>query len=523
MTPFWLHDYGFVIYLAIRPVADSDWCMHGGFNRALRYLGQMRSRDESPKRNIWGRCGTRILALSLTGVSLWSAGCVHYQDKPLNPESAAKAWDHRSLTDAGLRDFLQHSAAGGQKSWPIESWDFESLSWVAFYYHPSLELARAQWATLVAGQSTASARPNPALSLTPGYNASAAGLSPWFPALGFDLPVETSGKRQRRMEQAQHAAEAARQMVFSAAWQVRSDLRRALVGWTHARERAEILSLQASADKRIVDLVEGRRRAGAVSALDAATVRLAWTRSEADSAEAQRQASLSLSAVAEALGVPLSALGHLTVTDALARPDLRSDGEVAAVRSLALRSRPDLLAALADYKAAQSALRLEIARQYPDLHLGPGYQWDQGASKWSLAFTAELPLFNRNTGPIAAAEARRRESAARFTVLQTQVAAAIDRAIVALTAAEARTASVQRIAESLDQQQAIQQARLQAGDIDQLDYQIARRELSVAQLSALNARADAALAAAELEAALQVPFAQLTSLADITIPPAPSP
>jgi len=409
----------------------------------------------------------------------------------------------------------------GANQWPIESWDFESLSWVAFYYHPSLELARAQWASQVAGQTTASARPNPTLSLTPGYNVNAAGSSPWFPAVGFDLPVETAGKRQRRIEQAQHAAESARQMVFSAAWQVRSDLRRALVTWMHTRQRAAVLSLQADADQRIVDLVETRHAAGAASALDTATVRLAWMRSEADAAEAQRQASLSLSSVAQALGVPMSALGHLTVTDALARPNLRNDGEIAAVRSLALRSRPDLLAALADYEAAQSALRLEIARQYPDLHLGPGYQWDQGASKWSLALTAELPLFNHNAGPIAAAEARRRESAARFTALQAQVAAAIDRAIVALTAAEARAASVQRIAEFLDQQQGIQQARLKAGDIDQLEFQIARRELSVAQLSALDARAAAAQAAAELEAALEVPFARLTSLTETTHSPAP--
>jgi outer membrane protein TolC len=35
-----------------------------------------------------------------------------------------------------------------------------------------------------------------------------------------------------------------------------------------------------------------------------------------------------------------------------------------------------VLAALADYAASEAALRLEIAKQYPDIHLNPGYQLD---------------------------------------------------------------------------------------------------------------------------------------------------
>jgi broad specificity phosphatase PhoE len=29
----------------------------------------------------------------------------------------------------------------------------------------------------------------------------------------------------------------------------------------------------------------------------------------------------------------------------------------------------------------------EIAKQYPDIHLGPGYQYDQGVNKWTLGFS----------------------------------------------------------------------------------------------------------------------------------------
>ena len=69
--------------------------------------------------------------------------------------------------------------------------------------------------------------------------------------------------------------------------------------------------------------------------------------------------------------------------------------------------------ALADYAASQSALQLEIAKQYPDLHLGPGYELDQTDNKWSLGISLDLPILNHNQGPVAEAhgEPRRRRRA----------------------------------------------------------------------------------------------------------------
>ena len=51
--------------------------------------------------------------------------------------------------------------------------------------------------------------------------------------------------------------------------------------------------------------------------------------------------------------------------------------------------RADIRAAIADYEASQSALQLELAKQYPDVHLNPGFQWDQGESKWQLGLTVD--------------------------------------------------------------------------------------------------------------------------------------
>ena len=94
-----------------------------------------------------------------------------------------------------------------------------------------------------------------------------------------------------------------------------------------------------------------------------------------------------------------------------------------------MQNRPDILASLSEYAAAQSAVQLEIAKQYPDVHLGPGYEYDQGQNKWALGLSVELPVRNRNQGPIAEAQAKREEAAARFIDLQARVIAEIDRAL----------------------------------------------------------------------------------------------
>ena len=88
-------------------------------------------------------CSASVFALA--GFVLVS-GCATQRPLPSPPLSAAanaESFNARSLRDEGLRGFLADNLGAA----PETPWDFETLSWVAFYYHPSFELARAQWAT----------------------------------------------------------------------------------------------------------------------------------------------------------------------------------------------------------------------------------------------------------------------------------------------------------------------------------------------------------------------------------------
>jgi cobalt-zinc-cadmium efflux system outer membrane protein len=442
--------------------------------------------------------------------SLVLAGCTRFEAKPLSPERTAAQFEARTLDDPNLKAFLEANLRPGPTVWPLQEWDFDVLTLVALYYHPSLDVARAQWAVARAGVLTAGERPNPVLNFAPQYASNPeSGISPWVAPVGIDATVETAGKRGYRVAQAKHTSESARLNLASQAWQVRSHLRASLLDYTAARQRVVLLQEALDARQQNLKLLEGRLAAGAVAATELTTARVAAIQAQADLAEAQRQVAESHANVAQALGVPARAIEGREL-----KFDLSGSAEAGLespqARRRALHSRADILAALADYAASQSALQLEIAKQYPDIHLGPGYEYDQGTHKWGLALGAELPVLNRNQGPIAEAQARRDEAAARFLALQAEVIAQIDRSLAARNASQRQLRQIDGLVAAQRRHVQSLEAMIRAGGADQLELSSARLELCLAELSRLDALVKAQQSLGQLEEALQVPFGALS-------------
>jgi outer membrane protein, heavy metal efflux system len=341
------------------------------------------------------------------------------------------------------------------------------------------------------------------------YEPAAGAFSPWIPGLTFDLPLETAGKRRLRTEQARHLSESARFNVATAAWQVRSHLRASLVEFESARQRAALLEHQVALREELATRLESQVEAGALSLLERNTARLALVRARADLAEAQRLLSEARPHLADALGLPTAALESLSV-----RFDLGATGAAVAlttpeVRKLALQGRADILAALADYAAAQSALQLEIAKQYPDIHLNPGYSWNGGSTgehDWQLGATVELPLLNRHEGPIAEAAARRQASATRFLALQARVVGEIDAATASFRASQTNTLALGALAAAQATQRQAVLDQFRAGAVDRLDVLAAELELAATDLVRFESLVKVQQALGALEDSVQRPL-----------------
>jgi outer membrane protein TolC len=84
--------------------------------------------------------------------------------------------------------------------------------------------------------------------------------------------------------------------------------------------------------------------------------------------------------------------------------DAPSDSDV--FGAIELRN-PTLIAQRVNYEVAERALNVEIRKQYPDLEIGPAYEYDEGQNKVGFGLGLPLPILNANKQGIAVARAKR--------------------------------------------------------------------------------------------------------------------
>ena len=435
------------------------------------------------------------------------AGCATYHPQPISAEKTVDNFAARSLTNEDLHAFFETNHIAGQ--WPRTSWDLNALTLAAFYYQPSFAEAREQWASAEAAEITAGERPNPSVTVTPGYDSQVPGTpTPWIIPVTFDIPIETMGKRSKRIAQAEQQAEAARWTFISTAWQTRSRVRTAWLNYYAARENESLLAREVLAQSNVVRLLEGQKAAGAVSDNEVTQARVTFFTTQLSAQDAVGQVNQARVELAGALGVPLHALDGVKFSFAelnqfpreLTKPE---------VRRQALFNRADVRSALAQYAASQDALQLEIANQYPDIHLEPGYAYNSGNAGdnlWQLGLTLDLPILNHNQGPVAEAEASRAEAAAHFLTVQSAAVTQIDSALAGYNAALKESATAKSLLENLRKQLDSARAQAAVGEMDALTLADAESAYCTGAQDELNAVIKAQQALGALEDAVESPL-----------------
>ena len=455
--------------------------------------------------------------LALAALVVLLPGCAIYHPQPIAPAALMQSFEARSLDNPELlryvaaHDVAQYGHANVSGD-PAGAWDLDTLTLAAFYFSPELDVARAQASVSEAAIQAARQRPNPLLQLPLGYTTNPGdGESPYTFGLGLDIPIETAGKRGYRIVHAQHLSNAARFHVGSVAWQLRSRLRNQLLDLYSATRKQEILQRQVAAQQQIAAMLDKRLSLGAASAPEANQTQIALAQTRIALADARKQIQDQRAQIAATIGVPVIAIADAHISfDAFERadsnltfPDIPTD----AARREAIVNRADLLAALSDYEASQAALQLEVARQVPDLHLGPGYTFDKGAHTFGLSISGiALPIFNRNQGAIAEAVARRKEMAARVNATQAQAIDDTDRALQNYRAALEQLGRAESVLAQQQRQWRSAEKMFQTGETDRLTLELAHSTLAADMLVRQDALVQLQRNIGQLEDALQRPL-----------------
>ncbi len=445
--------------------------------------------------------GCAVLLLALVA----GCGSQAYRARPLRPEASAQAFADRSLADDRLQAYARRQGVAVDP-WPPSRWSLAQLTVVAMYFHPDIEVARARARVSVAETKTSRTRPPITINARPEYNTKAgAGETPWGLGVVVGLPIDIGGKRAARTAQLEQLEAAATTDVGVAAWRVRSRLRRHFVDLHAAHQLVRALEAEQEQRRILLALLERRERAGYAAAAEATAQRLRLAEAEVAIRRAAIRRDQSLAGVAEAIGVPLAALAGVELDfDSLAAVTTPPTTE--SIRRAALRNRIDLRRKLDEYAAAEAAVRLEVARRYPDLMLAPGYFWDADESIWSIAFLALGLASARTDALIREAEARREVEEKAFLALQANVIAESATAVARYQRAhEADIAARSQTDLSRARRRQIER-QFERGQADRVELVQARTDALGAERVALAVMLEAQQALSALEDAVQRPL-----------------
>ncbi len=298
---------------------------------------------------------------------------------------------------------------------------------LAVQHSPALKAARTQIPQSQAQEVTANLRPNPTLGwdsqFIPIFQPSNFSTETLNTIQQFDVGIgylfERGGKRQHRLLAAQDQTAVTRAQV--------DDTQRSLVFNVGQQFIAALLaesSLQFAQDaqnsfQQTVQISEQRYKAGDISEGDFLKIKLQMLQFQTDVSSAQLARVQALANLRQLIGyeaVPANydVEGELSYTAV--------KGNLDDFKALALRTRPDLVAAQRGVQAARSQNSLARANGKWDLDFTFNYTHVSGLSTGTFFFSLPLPLLNRNQGEIARTQfaitqAQDNETAAGETVL----------------------------------------------------------------------------------------------------------
>lgn len=294
---------------------------------------------------------------------------------------------------------------------------------------PALAEVRSRLALTQAGEITAVQRPNPTLNLSTEYIAAAAGMPAWLYGVAVDFLLQAAGSRDRAKAAAQLQTQAAATDLVDALWQSRSNVRTTLLEATAAQAEANQLDTLIAQREQLLASARLRVAAGEAAATEVLRAELDRSAAVLRQQQALNKLADARQRLASAVGVPASALIEAPLHwPGWDRPDLLAAPMSQADRDAALLARPELLRALRETDLAELGVQTEGARRNPDVRISPAYTWDHGVRKNQLSVGAPIPLFNRNEGPIAEAQARRELAAKHMLTVQATLVSQMEAA-----------------------------------------------------------------------------------------------
>lgn len=311
--------------------------------------------------------------------------------------------------------------------------------------------------------------------------------------------IELGGKRRRRVEQARAELDAARARLRRDEQLLSAQIRVAFVEALRVRELLQVEQVNIELARRLAEIARKRLDSGSATQIEVNLALAQMGRDERTLYLTRGAYSQARAFLAAAIGLdpadPPEPAGKLEAPTASLPPLTELVGE-------ALELRQDLESLRHTFRAAQARRKVAKREVFPDMRLGAFYEKEEGTDRIvgaSVGFS--IPIFNRNRGVIAEAEAVQRQVQAEGEAVEIQVRQEVASARSRYQAAASSVHGFKQVIGNLGENLDLLQRSLEAGKIGWSEVLLFRREFTEAQRDYVETLADARFASIELELA----------------------
>ena len=277
---------------------------------------------------------------------------------------------------------------------------------LALQHNHALQAARTTILQNQALETTANLRPNPTLSwdaqflpifqpnqFTADYINNSAQFD-----LGIGYLFERGKKRQHRLQAAKDQTTVSRSQVTDNERQLTFNVSQQFIGVVLAQSTVDFAQQDLDSFQKTVDISEERYKAGAVSEGDFLKIKLQFLQFQTDLSAAVLAKVQAIAALRQLVGFE-SVPDMFDVEGQLDYQPVHAGLED--LKALAMRTRPDLLAAQQSVIAARSQELLAEANGKRDVGASFNYSHVAATNTGAFFFNVQLPIFDRNQGEIA--------------------------------------------------------------------------------------------------------------------------
>jgi outer membrane protein TolC len=471
---------------------------------SLRFQSAMRQMQlRYPKK----LSGCLALALILVGCS----SPLPYVKRSSGQENARSTFTARRLDSEALKDFL--NSAG--KTLPIQdqAWDFETLALVSTFFNPDMAVSEAHWREAISSSGVLLSPKALQLDVLADHHSltEPARPQPWTWGIGFEFVLPDADRRAAKTQLATEQVALARLGVVSSGWRGRLVLRTAWIAYFAAQSRERLAEQQLETLRTQLSFISRRVEAGLQGRGDLQVAQNLLKLSENECAEAHRAFVSQQAQLRASLHLPpdTDQFPHLKALDWEAMSVQALALSLEKMQELALNNRLDLKEAEVRYALADAKLRLEIAQQYPEISVRPGYEWDQGDHRIRLGLGLPITLPAAHKAAVDTASAERDTQGQALLATQELVLQELARAHLDCTAARDRLKDI-RLAQQWSER-ALDQVKLgiRLGEVDPLQGFESEQKAMNAQSQTLEAELVYQKSLAHLEDVLQQPLSTI--------------